>query len=117
MLLAAVAGCGVSGPGDLTFELTTPNQDDGAIQFTLRAPEAQTLGAVTAACAECEVFVEAVSAAEVRGVVVGPVGAGPLLLVGVSDRGADDYTATIQAAASRTYQLRDVSQYTLRPDR
>jgi hypothetical protein len=117
LALALLGACGESGPGDVTFSLTTPNQDDGAIQFTILAPESQTLGAVTAACTGCEVFVQAVTATEVRGVLLGPVAAGPVLLVSVSDRGTDDYTATIQAVASRTYQLRDIPQYTLRRGR
>jgi hypothetical protein len=115
LLLALLAtGCGESGPGDVTFSLVTPNQDDGAVQFTLRAPESQTLGPVTAACTGCDVYVETVSPTEVRGVLIGQVAAGPALLVSVSDRGPDDYTATIQGVASRTYQLRDISEYTLR---
>jgi hypothetical protein len=115
-LAAGVFTCGGDPPGgEVVFDLATPNQDDGAVQFTVRAVEPATLSGVTALCTGCEVFFQVVSDTEIRGVLVGDVVAGPALSVTVSDRGAQSYSATIAAAASRTYALRDAGGYALTP--
>jgi hypothetical protein len=117
--LALVAGlltCGGDPPaGDVVFALATPNQDDGAVQFSVRAVEPNTVSAVTALCGGCQVYSQAVSDTEIRGVLVGDVVAGPVLSVTVSDRGADAYAASVVSAASRTYGLRGVAGYALNP--
>jgi hypothetical protein len=115
-LVAGVLTCGGEPPaGELAFSLTTPNQDDGAVQFTLRAVEPATLGAVTALCTGCQVYTQVVSDTEIRGVLVGDIVAGPALSVTVSDRGVDAYAASVVSAASRTYTLRVVGGYALNP--
>jgi hypothetical protein len=113
-LCAGLLAC-ESGPGELVFQLATPNQDDGAIQFTIRATEPATVSAVSAACTGCEVFSESVSDTEIRGVLIGTVVAGPALRVTVSDRGAQGYSATVVAAASQSYALRNAGGYALTP--
>jgi hypothetical protein len=115
-LAAGVLTCGGDPPGgDVVFELVTPNQDDGAVQFTVRAVEPATVSGVTALCTGCEVFSQVLSDIEIRGVLVGNVVAGPALGVTVSDRGAQGYSALVVAAASRTYALRDADGYALTP--
>jgi hypothetical protein len=117
LALAAVLGCD-SGPkaGEVVFELTTPNQNDGAIQFRLTAAPPNTLEGVTAGCPGCQVFTEVVSAAEIRGVLIGDVVPGEALRVMVSDRKAEAaYAGQLVAAASRTYTLRNTSGYALMP--
>jgi hypothetical protein len=115
-LAAGVLTCGGDPPGgDVVFQLTTPNQDDGAVQFSVRAAEPNTVSAVTALCGGCQVYSQVVSDTEIRGVLVGDVVAGPVLSVTVSDRGADAYVASVVSAASRTYALRAVEGYALNP--
>lgn len=118
LLLGALATCD-SGPrvGEVVFALATPNQDDGALQFTVRASDPATVVAVAAACADCEVYADPVSDAELRGVVTGTIVPGPVLRVTVSDRRVDGYTASVAAVASRTYQIRNAAGYTLTLER
>ncbi len=110
-----VAACS-SGPepGDLTFELTTPNTDDGAVQFRLTSTLPNTLTGVSASCADCNVFSEATSDTEILGVITGEVRAGRLVRVSVSDvQTPEAYTATVVAVASRDFGLRSAAQYRL----
>jgi len=112
-----LSGCD-SGPkaGEVVFNLTTPNQDDGAVQFRLTTAAPNTLDGVTAACAGCQVFTEVVSATEIRGVLIGNVVPGEALRVLVSDRKATQtYVGLVVATASRTYGLRGASGYALMP--
>jgi hypothetical protein len=111
----AVGSCD-AGPkaGEIVFGLTTPNQDDGAIQFVLTAAAPNTLDGVAAACTGCQVFTETVSETEIRGVLLGNVVPGDALRVLVSDRNAKQvYGGQVVAAASRTYALRATSGYGL----
>jgi hypothetical protein len=113
--LLTLGGCD-TGPkaGEIVFVLTTPNQDDGAIQFRLTATEPNTLDGVAAGCAGCQVYTEAVSDTEIRGVLIGSVAPGEALRVLVSDRKARDaYGAQVVAVASRTYALRPPAGYGL----
>jgi hypothetical protein len=115
--LAAIGGCD-SGPkaGEVVLNLTTPNQNDGAIQFRLTAVAPNTLDGVTAACTGCQVFFEPVSETETRGVLVGDVVPGEALRVLVSDRSARQaYAGQVVAVASRTYVLGSTSGYALTP--
>jgi len=115
--LGFAGGCD-SGPkaGEVVFDLTTPNADDGAIQFRLTAIAPNTLDGVTASCAGCQVFAESVSDTEIRGVLIGNVVPGEALRVLVSDRKASDaYSGHVMAVASRTYALGDTTGYSLAP--
>ncbi len=114
-LMVVVAACS-SGPepGDLTFELTTPNSDDGAIQFRLTSTLPNTLTGVSAGCAGCTVFSEATSETEILGVVTGQIRAGRLVRVSVSDvQTPEAYTASVVAVASRDFGLTSAAQYRL----
>jgi len=116
-MLVVLGGCD-SGPkaGDLVFDLTTPNQDDGAIQFRLTATAPASLVSLAAECAGCLVYAEAVSDTEIRGVLLGTVVPGPVLRVTVSDRGSpQSYVATVVAVSDRQYALRSSSGYSLAP--
>jgi len=117
LAILGLGGCD-SGPkaGEVVFDLTTPNQNDGAIQFRLTAVAPNTLDGVTAGCAGCQVFTEAVSETEIRGVLIGNVVPGEALRVLVSDRKARQaYTGQLVAVASRTYVLGTTIGYTLTP--
>jgi hypothetical protein len=115
LTLASLATCD-SGPqaGEIVFELSTPYQDDGAVQFRVTSLAPEMVDAVAAACVGCRVFVEVVSQTEIRGVLVGDVVPGAALRVTVSDRKARAaYAAEVVAVASRTYVLRAPSGYVL----
>jgi hypothetical protein len=117
LLIAAVLGilgCG-GGPtvGDITFQLGTPNGDDGAIQFRLASTMPNTLQGVTAVCTGCKLFREQVSDTELVGIITGDLSSGDILRVTVSDVGAAGYTGTVVAVASRSYQVRSPSGYSL----
>ncbi len=118
LAVAATVTCD-SGPkvGDLVFDLTTPNQDDGAIQFLVTATEAATLVAVNAACMGCTVYVIPTSETEIRGVLTGSVVPGAALRVTVSDVGNKSlYSAVVVAVANRAFTLRSAVGYTLGTD-
>ena len=117
LLAVLAAGSCDSGPsaGDLVFDLTTPNQDDGAIQFRLTSVAPAAIADVAAECTGCQVFTRAVSDTEVRGVLLGTVVPGPALRVTVSDRKAAGYAAAIVAVSDRQYGLRSAAGYTLAP--
>jgi len=115
--LLALGGCD-SGPkaGEIVFDLATPNQNDGAIQFRLTTAAPNTLDGVTAGCTGCQVFTEAVSETEIRGVLIGNVVPGEALRVLVSDRKARQvYVGQVVAVASRTYVLGTTIGYALTP--
>jgi len=117
VLVALAAGSCDSGPsaGDLVFNLTTPNQDDGAVQFRLTSVAPAAIVDVAAECQGCQVFTQAVSDTEVRGVLLGTVVPGAALRVTVSDRKAAGYAATVAAVSNRQYGLRSAVGYTLAP--
>lgn len=112
----AVSAGSCSGPvaGDLTISLVTPNSDDGAIVVRVTASESKEVTSVTVVCSGCKIFKEQPSATELRAVVTGNLVAGPLVRVGVSDTKAPDaYSVQVQQVASRTYQVRSTSGYSL----
>ena len=113
--------CGDSGPGDptpvagnLTFSLTTPNADDGAVLITMTATGGNTITAIAAACSGCLLFSEIVSATQVKGVVTGTLSAGPLVRITVSDANTPSaYSGQINQVASTTFEVRSTSGYAL----
>lgn len=120
LLLALGLGSCDSGPkaGDLTFSLTTPNQDDGAVAFRLTTDVQHEIAAVAAACTGCQVFVDGEPGTDVRGILVGEIPAGPVLRVTVSDvKVRDAYVATILEVARRDYTLSPLAGYALTPRR
>ena len=105
-----------SGPtaGDLTVSLVTPNSDDGAIVMQVTAAQSKEITAAAAACTGCTIFSEQVSSTELRAVVTGNLAAGPLARISVTDTGSPkSYTVQIVQVASRSYQLRSTSGYSL----
>jgi len=116
-LLVAAGSCD-SGPkaGDIVFDLQTPNQDDGAVQFRITSTVPATMSAVAAECTGCQVFAEVVSETEIRGVLLGTVVPGPALRLTVSDRGTPlSYSATVVAVSDRQYAIRSTGGYLLKP--
>jgi hypothetical protein len=112
----AVAAGSCSGPvaGELTISLATPNTDDGAIVVRVTASESKEVTSIAVLCSGCQIFKEQPSATEVRAVVTGNLAAGPLVRIGVSDtKSPDAYSAQIQQVASKTYQVRAPSGYSL----
>jgi hypothetical protein len=113
-LAASTSSC--SGPvaGELTVSLVTPNSDDGAIVVRVAASDSKEVTGITVLCGGCKIFMEQPSATEVRAVVTGNLVAGPLVRVAVSDtKSPDAYSVQVQQVASRTYQVRPASGYSL----
>lgn len=106
--LAVVVTACKEGPtaGEFAVNLTTPNSDDGAIQFTADATAPATITSVGSSCSGCKLFVVKVSDNQYKGVLTGTLSAGTLFRVGASDT-KGEYKVTINAAASRTYTLRN----------
>lgn len=110
----ALATCSGPTAGDLTVSLVTPNSDDGAIVVQVTASQPQEITGAAAACTGCKIFSEQVSATELRAVVTGNLVAGPLARISVSDTGSPkSYTVQVVQVASRSYQLRSTSGYSL----
>ncbi|MBI4421272.1 MAG: hypothetical protein HY560_10635 [Gemmatimonadetes bacterium] len=114
--LAVLAASCKEGPvaGELAVNLTTPNSDDGAIQFAATAVTPNTISGITSACSGCKLFVQKVSDTEYKGVVTGDLTAGTLFRVGVSDTKAEMvYAVQVVAVSSRTFVLRSQSGYSV----
>ncbi len=117
-ILAAVVGSCDSGPvaGDVTFALTTPRSDDGAIAFEVLAKSPETLAGVTPLCGGCRAFVTMVADTALRGIVTGSVTAGPVFSVTVSDtRTPASYTAKVLDVSTRAFVTHSLSGYALAP--
>jgi len=115
-LAALTVGSCEPGPvaGDLTLSLVTPNSDDGAILVRVFASAPMEVTNAVVACGNCRLFKEQPSPSELRAVVTGDLVAGPLLRVSVTDtKTPSSYTVQIQQVASRTYQVRSTSGYSL----
>ena len=98
--------------GEFSVDLTTPNSDDGAIQFTAVAAASLSITGATASCAGCKVFIVKVNASQYKGVVTGTIGAGTIFRLGVSDtKKPSNYSVVINAVSSRTFVLRTASGY------
>ena len=98
-----------SGPtaGEFNVSLTTPNSDDGAIQFTATASTPATITSLGTACTGCKLFVVRVSDNLYRGVLTGQLAAGTLFHIGVSDtKIASSYSVTIDAVSTRAHAVR-----------
>lgn len=116
LAVAALALGSCSGPvaGDLTVTLVTPNSDDGAILVRVTASASKEVTGATVVCGGCKIFKEQPSATELVAVVTGNLVAGPLVRVSVTDtKSPKSYTVQVQQVASRTYQVRSLSGYSL----
>jgi hypothetical protein len=91
--------------GEFAVNLTTPNSDDGAIQWTASATEPATITSVGSSCSGCKLFVVKVSDNQYRGVLTGPISAGTLFRIGASDT-KGKYAVTVNVVANRGYTTR-----------
>ena len=112
VLVLALTSCDGPNAGELMFDLSTPNSDDGAIQFTITATPGYEMLDLEAACAGCRVFVRRIDERTTLGIVTGPIGGGALLRAVVSNPGRPAaYLTTVVEVASRTYELRSTEGY------
>lgn len=119
VVLAACGGASPTGPstptpppvlataGVLTMELTTPNANDGAVQFAVSGPAVDSIRPIgyegtTAALA-----------GQSQAILTGALTTGAVARVYIRDIAkANEYRAWVVAAASRgNYQLQDVGNY------
>lgn len=108
------AACDGPQAGDLTISLVTPNSDDGAIVVRVTASESKEVTGAAAACGGCRIFMEQPSPTELLAVVTGDLVAGPLVRLSVTDtKSPQAYTAQVRQVASRTFEVRSVSGYSL----
>lgn len=116
VLLAALGSCD-SGPkgGELTVDLVTPHTELGAASFKVTATSPASIDSIVAACQGCSVYTARVSDREMRGVVIGPFGPGPLIGVLVSDLDLRDaYAFQLLELAVPDYTLRNLTGSSLR---
>jgi hypothetical protein len=93
--------------GDLAVDLTTPNSDDGAIQFVATGTNGATISALSQGCSGCKLFVVKVSDTQYKGVITGNLSAGTLFRVSVSDaKHVSNYSVLIVGVSSRTFGMR-----------
>lgn len=101
-------------PGEVSLVLQTPNQDDGAVAFTITASAPNEVTGVVATCDSCDAFVARVSATELRAIITGSVAAGPVARIAVMDGSPNQaYSVRVLEVASRAYAPRNVTGYTL----
>lgn len=115
-LLAALGSCD-SGPqgGELAVELVTPHAELGAASFKVTATSPASIDSVLPVCQGCSVYLARVSDREVRGVVTGPFGPGPLIGVLVPDLSLRDaYAFQLLELAVPDYTLRNLTGSSLR---
>ena len=93
--------------GTLTLRLTTPNLDDGAIEFSVTGPPINSAVAVTASL---RLFTRRVDDSTMVGVVVGDVANGALVTLQVPDVGA---AAAYRARAIEVADRQDVLRESL----
>ena len=114
MLGAGAGACDGPDPRELFFDLVTPNSDDGAIHFAITATPGYDVMDLEAACAGCRIFTRTVDERQTLGLVTGPIVAGEFLRAIVSEGGRPRaVTVTIVQVASRTYELRALSGYSV----
>lgn len=114
MALSLLATSCKEGPtaGEFAVNLTTPNSDDGAIQWTASATDPATITSVGSSCSGCKLFVVKLSDNQYRGVLTGPISAGTLFRIGASDT-KGTYAVTIIAVANRAYTNRSTTGYSI----
>ena len=105
VLALALTSCDGPNAGELMFDLSTPNSDDGAIQFTITATPGYEMLDLEAACAGCRVFVRRIDERTTLGIVTGPIGGGALLravsdLRAPVDRGLRYFRVEVEAPST-----------------
>src|SRR5215510_10151428 len=104
LIFALVAMSCNDGPaaGDLSVEYTTPNSDDGALQFVVSGSNGNTIASLSQACSGCKLFSVKVNESQYKGVVTGNLAAGTLFRVSVSDaKHPSNYSVLILGVAAR----------------
>jgi hypothetical protein len=116
LLAVGLAALACDGPtaGEVSLVLTTPNQDDGAISFTVQASAPNEITGVSATCDGCQAFTYAISATEVRAIITGNISAGPIARVSVLNGAPNQaYRVTVREVAGRQFDARSGAGYTL----
>jgi hypothetical protein len=116
VLLPVLGSCD-SGPkaGELPVELVTPQAQLGAASFKVTATSPASIDSVVPVCQGCTVYMARVSDREVRGVVTGPFGPGPLIGVLVPDLSLRDaFAFQLFELAAPDYTLRNLTGSSLR---
>lgn len=104
--LAVALGCDGPTVGDLTYNLAMPYSRLGAVAFSAIATEPETVVDASAACTGCQAYTFRVSDRELRAIVVGDIGPGPLVHVTVSNVGKREaYVAVVLEAAGTDLNL------------
>lgn len=104
--------------GEISIDLVTPNNGDGAILFKVKTPSSKDLGELTAVCSGCQAFSYKVNENELYGVVTGSLTSGPLARLAVSDVGVSSaYVVTIQEISGLDHRSRSDVGYELRLSR
>lgn len=119
-VLGLACGEGPTGPvqGTVTIHLSSPHADDGALLFTVTAPEGQTIDTVTAACSGCRAFMGRSGDLRVSVAVVGALPAGAVAQMVVSDtRQPSRYQTGLLEVAARSHALRSLDGYALTVER
>jgi hypothetical protein len=102
LALAAMSCDNGPAAGDLSVEFTTPNSDDGALQFVATGTNGQTISSLSQACSGCKLFQVKVSDTQYKGVVTGSLGSGTLFRVSVSDaKHPSNYSVVIVGVAAK----------------
>ena len=112
-LSLVLSACDLPDVTQLAFDLTTPNSDDGAIQFTMTAMPGREILGLEAACTGCSLFTRMVDERQAVGIVTGLIVEGELLRATVSHGGPDVFAIAVVEVASRSYALRSTEGYRL----
>jgi hypothetical protein len=114
-LLGLVApACDGPTAGELSIDLLTPSNSDGAILFKIETPSSKELGDVTATCSDCQAYAFRVNESELYCAVTGSLMSGPLVRIVVSDASVRSaYAVTILEIAGRDHRLRSAVGYDL----
>jgi hypothetical protein len=112
--LLAVACLDGPAPGEVSLMLETPNQDDGAVSFSITTSAPNEVTGVTATCDSCLAFVARVSPTELRAIITGNLAAGTVARIAVLDGSPNQaYKVKVLEVSSRTLAPRGATGYTL----
>jgi hypothetical protein len=93
--------------------MVSPEPDDGAIMFEVRALEGYSIAGLTAACTGCQAFVLQPTEMRLKAILIGPFDGGPVARVSVSDINTA-YVLTMLDAAGPDLELRPPETRSLR---
>lgn len=115
LVAGVLAGCFESPVvGEVSLDLSTPNQDDGAVSFVVSVAAPDEIRGASAACSGCQLVYQRVGSQELRGVVLGDLAPGPVVRLAVSQAAPNQaYRIQIVEVASRQFQVRPPAGYDL----